>query len=91
MEVLSISSISISIVQNAIMWLWPLKSVRCGGIPSLVIKDSYEIYLYHSLSWNTLPNLWKQADIVPISEKDYSSCVGSYRPIANLNNLSEVF
>jgi hypothetical protein len=76
----------------------PTKSVETDGIPSFVIKGCSETFVpvlkfifNLSQSENTFPNLWKQAVIVPVFKKGKTFSVRNYRPIAILNNFSEVF
>jgi hypothetical protein len=85
-------------VQNTMKRLRPTKPVGPDGIPSFVTKGCSEIFVpvlkfifNLSISQNTIPNLWKQAAIVPVFKKGKASTVGNYRSIAILNNSSKGF
>jgi hypothetical protein len=95
---LSIAPTFNSGVQNVIKWLQPSKSVELDRIPSIVIKDGSENvvpflgFIFNlSSSYNTFPNLWKQAGIVPVFKEGKCFSVGNYIPIAILNIFSPNF
>ena len=65
------------------MFTWRLIS------PSVLKPITYLVNRMFSDS--SFPNLFKQADIIPVFKKGDKSILGNYRPIACLHNLSKVF
>jgi hypothetical protein len=84
-------------VEKVTKRLQPSKSVGLDGIPSIVIKHCSENvvlflrFIFNlSSSYNTFPNLWKQAGIVPLFKEGKRFSVGNYKPTATLNIFSKV-
>jgi hypothetical protein len=97
-QMLPLVPISSFSVHNAIKRLRPSKSVRLDGIPSLLWRDAPKILLtvlkliFNWAYFRILsPQFWKQAAIVPVLKKGRTFSIGNHRPIATLNNFSEVF
>ena len=42
-----------------------------------------------SLNSGSFPNIWKQANVVPVFKKGDNNCKSNYRPISLLSNLSK--
>lgn len=74
------------------------KSAGADGIPPLYIKNTAEqltkpitLLFKRSLLEGDFPNLWKQANIIPIYKKASKSAIENYRPISILNVFSKLF
>ena len=77
----------------------PCKS-SCGpdNIPAMFLKRLHSVFalplcllFQYSLNSDTLPSVWKEANVVPIYKKSGSKfCVENYRPISLISNVCKI-
>ena len=98
LDVLHISQICMTEIDNAIKLLKPKRSVGPDGIPPYIIKGCADLlkeplyFLYNmSLKTHTFPDRWKLALVCPIPKEGNTTRIENHRPIALLSAFAKVF
>ena len=98
LDMLCISEISLTEIEDAIKHLKPKTSVGSDGIPPYVVKgcaDSLKHPLLMafnlSLKTCTFPNKWKSGLVCPIPKGGNKNDIRNYRPIAVLSAFAKIF
>lgn len=85
-------------IANILKRLDPNKGAGPDGIPPYFIKMTYKVLtlplkiIYEkSLEKSCFPDIWKEANVVPIHKKGNQNDVKNYRPVSLLNIFSKTF